>query len=214
VTALALCGWLLALVALARVATLRRRLELVACAEHELRGPLAGLTLAAGRSRPLSPAVIEGQLERARAALADLAAARCGRRARLSAERHDARVLTERVAAGWSAAGGRIALEWSAGAARVEADPGRLSQALGNLLSNALEHGRGPVRLSGRRAGRMLTIEVANRGSAGGGRPERPGRGRGLAIASRAAAEAGGALHVVPSEGETVVALELPLADA
>jgi two-component system, NtrC family, nitrogen regulation sensor histidine kinase GlnL len=214
VTALALCGWLVALVALVRVAALRRRLELVACAEHELRGPLAALTLAARRERPLAPAVIEGQLERARAALADLAAARHGRRAPPSPERHDPHALTERAAAGWTAAGGRIALDWHAGGARVEADPGRLSQALGNLLSNALEHGCGPVTVRGRRAGRMLEIEVANRGSAGGGRPRRAGRGRGLAIASRAAAEAGGNLRVLPAPGETVVALELPLADA
>jgi len=214
VTALALCGWLLALVAFTRIVALRRRLELVACAEHELRGPLAALTLAAGRARPLPPDVIEGQLERARAALADLTAARRGRRPRPSPERHDPHALAERAAAGWCAAGGRIALDWRAGEARVDTDPGRVSQALGNLLSNALEHGRGPVTLSGRRAGRTLTIEVANRGSARGGRPARPGRGRGLAIASRAAAEAGGMLRVVPSDGETVVALELPLADA
>lgn len=213
-TALALCGWLLALAALARVVALRRRLELVAWAEHELRGPLAALTLAAGRARPLEPAVLEGQLERARTALADLAAARTGRRAQAVAERHDPRALAERVAAGWSAAGGRIALEWSASAACVDADQGRLSQALGNLLSNALEHGRGPVTVRGRRAGRKLEIEVANRGAADGERLMRPGRGRGLAIASRAAAEAGGALRLVTSDDETVVALELPLADA
>jgi len=212
--ALALCGWLLALVAAARVVALRRRLELVACAEHELRGPLAALTLAAGRERPLAPAVIEGQLERARAALADLAVARSGRRAAAAVQLHDPREVAERVAAGWSAAGGRIALDWRAGGARVEADPGHLSQALGNLLSNALEHGRGPVTVRGRLAGRMLKIEIANRGSAGGERPRRPGRGRGLAIASRAAAEAGGALRLVASDDETVAALELPLADA
>lgn len=213
-TALALCGWLIALVAIARVVALRRRFELVACAEHELRGPLAALTLAAGRARPLAPAVLEGQLERARAALADLSAARYGRRAGPVVERHEPRAVAERAAAGWEAAGGRIALDWRAGAARVEADPGRLSQALGNLLSNALEHGRGPVTMRGRRVGGVLRIEVANRGSAGGDRRRRPGRGRGLAIASRAAAEAGGHLRIVPRGDETVVSLELPLAEA
>ena len=70
--ALVLSGWFCALLAGWRVLVLGRRLELVASAEHELRGPLAALTLATARSRPLPPTLVEGQLERAHVALADL----------------------------------------------------------------------------------------------------------------------------------------------
>src|SRR5690242_12415809 len=128
--ALAVCGWLSAFAAAWRVLVLMRRLELVACAEHELRGPLAALTLAAGRSRPVPAPVVEGQLERARLALADLTEARRGRRAPSHAGRHDLALLAKRAAAAWN-----VKFEWHAGRAPIDADPGRIAQALGNLLS-------------------------------------------------------------------------------
>src|SRR2546423_2676377 len=80
-------GWIFALMLAMRVRELSRRLELVARAEHELRGPLGalGLIAAAAARDPgpprLAPA-LESQLDRARGGLADLAAAREGRRAR------------------------------------------------------------------------------------------------------------------------------------
>lgn len=214
-TALAIAGWLVALAALLRVRVLSRRLELVADAEHELRGPLAALTLAAGRSRPIEPAVVEAQLMRARLALADLTEARRGRRSAAAAGSHELRPLAERTAAGWRAAGGDVVVDWRAGSASVEADPGRVSQALGNLLANALEHGRGRVSLRGRRLGGKVRIEVAD-GGPGFARAPRAGRGRGrgLGLAARAVEEAGGRLRIASSDGDgTVVAVELPLAD-
>ena len=74
-----------ALVLAACVIELRRRLGLVARAEHELRGPVAVVSLAAERMRR-EPAgrryavALDAELERLRAGLADLAAARAGRR--------------------------------------------------------------------------------------------------------------------------------------
>jgi signal transduction histidine kinase len=196
VTLLAFCGWLLAALAGWRVWALSRRLELVACAEHELRGPLAALTLSAARSDPVPAAVVEGQLERARTALADLTEARRGRRAPARPQRLDLQALAERTAAGWGAV-----VDWRVGEAVVAADPGRISQALGNLLSNAVEHGGGGrVELRALRAGGRLRIEVAD-------------RGRGLAIAGRAVEEAGGRLALASSPGGTVAAIELPLAE-
>jgi signal transduction histidine kinase len=216
VTLLALAGWMLALVAVLRVVGLGRRLELVACAEHELRGPLAALTLAAARSRPIPPAVVEGQLERALVALADLTEARRGLLATALPERHDPRAVAERAADGWAGTGAEVSVEWSAGHALVDADPGRISQALGNLLSNALEHGGGRAELRGTRSGDHVRIEVANRGGPTG--PERGtrrrGRGRGLGIARRAVEEAGGHLRLVHDADGTVASVELPLADA
>src|SRR5438874_2035287 len=77
-------GWVvaggLALVAL----RLRLRLELVARAEHELRGPLTAFSLALDAARGTVAGrrlavVLDAELARARAGLADLAAARRGR---------------------------------------------------------------------------------------------------------------------------------------
>jgi signal transduction histidine kinase len=201
VTAFGICGWLVAFVAIARALALGWRLELVADAEHELRGPLAALTLAAARRGPIAPAVVEGQLDRALAALADLTAARRGQRAPTLAERQEARLVTERAAAGWAGAGADVTLDWDAGDAEVEADGGRISQALGNLLSNAIEHGGGQAHVRGVRCGRNLRIEVS-------------GRGRGLAIATQAVEDAGGRLGLAPGPDGMIAAIELPLADA
>lgn len=180
---------------------LGHRLELVAHAEHELRGPLAALTLAAARQGPVPSNVVEGQLERALVALADLTAARHGRRAPALAERHDVRALAERAAAGWAGAGAEVTVDWQAGNAEVDADAGRLSQALGNLLSNAVEHGDGHAHVRGVRCGRHVRIEVSD-------------RGRGLTIATQAVEEAGGRLGLAPGPGGLVATVELPLAEA
>jgi len=193
--AFAVCGWTLALACLWRVLVLGRRLELVACAEHELRGPLAALTLAAARSRPVPAVVVEGQLERARVALADLAQARHGRRATARPEPHELASVAARAAAAWN-----VRLEWHAGRARVDADPARISQALGNLLSNALEHGGGHAVLRGIRNGGRVRIEVED-------------RGRGLGIAERAVEHAGGRIALSPGREGMVAVLELPVAE-
>ncbi|HEY6835062.1 MAG TPA: ATP-binding protein [Gaiellaceae bacterium] len=46
----------------------------------------------------------------------------------------------------------------------LDADPARLEQALGNLVENALEHGRGPVVLSARPRGDLVELHVADSG--------------------------------------------------
>jgi len=130
----------------------------------------------------------------------------------------------------------RVRMRFSARAAehgralRVDAEPGlmldadelRLSQALGNLVDNALRHGSGAITLSARRAGAAVELAVADEG--GGPAPElrpraferfargdearsRGGAGLGLAIV-RAIAEAhGGAAEL--GDGARVV-LRLP----
>ena len=214
--ALALGGWLVALLAVARVLVLVRRLELVAMAEHELRGPLGALGLAAEAlaKRPSRRAAgaLETQLERARLGLSDLAAARAGGRTPPNARRLEARAVAARATAGWRATGAQVRFDWRAGRAAVHADAARLSQALGNLLSNAIEHGGGEVELRGVRANGRVRIELTDRGP-GFTTPPAPGRGRGLAIAARAVEEAGGTLRIASGEGGSTVAVELPLAD-
>ena len=175
-----------------RLLVLRRRLELVARAEHELRGPLTALLMAAERGVPPG-----AELERVRLGLEDLAAARCGRRAVASRECVDLFELTR------AAARGSAAVDWNAGRAVVRTDPRRLAQALGNLLANAAQHGRGPVVVRGSRAGAAVRIEVVDRGP---GIVRRRRGGRGLTIAQAAAEDAGGRL-----EAHGHPAIEIPV---
>src|SRR5689334_25189587 len=93
---LAMTGWLAALALLAR---LRARQELIARACHELRSPLtaARLALEAGRA----PGVVELELRRAGRAVDDLCAARRGRRAAELVEPVEAGELLGGVRASW-----------------------------------------------------------------------------------------------------------------
>jgi signal transduction histidine kinase len=192
-----------ALVLAVCVVELRRRLELVARAEHELRGPVAVVSLAAERMRR-EPAgrryavALDAELERLRAGLADLAAARAGRRRSRRPRRSELEPLVRSGVEAWRAAGRSVRLDWRAGRVAVRADRGQLAQALGNLLSNASRHGEGPVELRAERRGGAVRVEVRNR------------KRRGLRIASEAARDAGGSLRVEEKDDGVVAALELP----
>lgn len=171
----------------------RARRSLVADAEHELRGAVTAIGLAAERMRrvgatPAFASVVHLQLDRMEAALIDLA---------------EARELRLGRSAPPAAPAGRLA-------SRI--DVGRLSQVVANLVDNAAEHGRGPVtvRWSATSAGARLEIRNGNR-------PREPvdlaaGRGRGLEIAARAARELGGSLRIDSSDEATAATLDLPVA--
>jgi signal transduction histidine kinase len=191
-----------------RVVADHERMLLVAEAEHELRGPLQALALAADMEAPRAGAVdMRADLERARMALADLSAARSGRRADADAEPIRLDRLVWRAAAASDLAarrvGGGVHLDWSAGPVTVHANRGRLSQALGNVLSNAVEHGGGQIRVTGRRTKRGVRVEVQD-----------SGRGHGLAITAKAVRDSGGSLTAAKAGSGTAVAIDLPLADA
>jgi C4-dicarboxylate-specific signal transduction histidine kinase len=186
--ALAACaGWALAAVL---VFSMRRRLSLVADAEHELRGAAAAIGLAAERVARTGATIgfsslVRMQLDRMAAGLEDLAAARAARQT------------------------GRV---------RPLGDPdmdaGRLAQVLGNLIANATEHGVGSVDVSTSRPAGAVRIEIRNRNRpkelSNASAARAGGRGRGLAIAERAARELGGRLRVESQGGETRAELELP----
>jgi signal transduction histidine kinase len=130
-------AWIVAAAAAGRCLALRRRLRLVARAEHELRGPLTTLLLAL----PPQAQRLDTELARVRLGLADLAAARSGRRAPARRE--------------------RLTID----GVPVDADPDRLRQAVGNLVANAHEHGKAPVVITAERRGQSVEIEVTDAGA-------------------------------------------------
>jgi signal transduction histidine kinase len=232
--ALAATGWAVALCALATLALQRvatgRRLALVAEAAHELRAPLSAALLglhgvvadARGARRV---AAVELELRRAGLALADLDAAPRGRRAPELAEPVELRALLSEAVDGWrplaSALGGELLFDTAGARLLVHADRLRLTQAVGNLVLNALEHGAAPVRVRAHATRTHARVEVRDQGPglpapvaelAGGLHAGR--RGHGLAIAARVARRHGGRLLTAPVSSGACVVLELPRADA
>jgi signal transduction histidine kinase len=227
-------GWVVALAALAAALVLwrghDRRLALVAEAAHELRGPLSAALLglhglmpdAAGARRV---AAVELELRRAGLALADLDAAPRGRRAPQCAEPVDVRALLAEAVEAWRPVARSLASELlfdpAGQRAVVAVDRLRLTQAVGNLVLNALEHGAGPVRLRVHATRTRVRIEVRDHGpglpapvaALSEGSLHAGRRGHGLAIAARVVRRHGGRLLTAPVSSGSCVVLELPRAD-
>jgi two-component system sensor histidine kinase MtrB len=189
--------------------------ELIARAEHELRGAATALALvcetlrrdpAAGRHAH----VIDAQLDRLRAGLEDLERARTadgvalmhhmdaeGRHGSAGESRPapvELGALTRAASKPWDAS-----FEWEGGPAPTSIDRRRFAKALGNVLANAAEHGAGDIRVTGRAHDGGVRLQVRN-------------RGRGLAIASEAAEELGGSLRFEIVDDTAVATLDLPAA--
>lgn len=235
--AAAIAGWTgsaaLALALARRRASALAAGERLAAVVHELRGPLqaaefilTGARRVAGAEAAGGLQALEVELGRLRLAVGDLQGT--GRRAALHPGRAgatcDAAALLRDLAPGWCA---RAATEGRAVRVHpptppvpVAADRLRLAQALGNLVANALEHGRGDVevRLTAAPDG-APQIEVRDEGpglpasvAALVARPPDPerARGRGLGIAARIAADAGGRLWAAPAARGSRLVLRLP----
>jgi two-component system, OmpR family, sensor kinase len=220
-------------------AALAQERRFVTDASHELRTPLASLRteleLALRRPRPVSElraalasaAEETERLSRVADDLLVLARADGGRLpvdpepvpvAQLLAE------VTERFEAEAAQAGRAIDLQ-AEDRLEVVVDRLRASQALGNLVDNALRHGRGRIRLVARRADSRAELHVQDEGP---GFPEGfvdhafdrfsradparhgPGAGLGLAIAGVIADAHGGSAHAANRDGGADVWLELP----
>ena len=182
---LAIAGWVLVTGLALQAARLTRRLELVARAEHELRGPVTALTLAVealARRPELSrrAAALDAHLDRLRLGLADLGAARLGRRAAPTPAEIPVELVARAVADAWEpaarGAGAEISFEWRAGPVVACGDRARLSQALGNVLSNAVEHGGERIEVRGERDGESVRIAVGDDGPTGSASERRAAR--------------------------------------
>jgi signal transduction histidine kinase len=208
----------------------RRRALAEAC--HELRGPLAAVTLGLELGRRhdgLSAArirAIELELGRAALALGDLEDARGRRRRDEAGDGVDVAGLIEDSVEAWRAVaslrGAGLRLSWSGPRAIVSGNRLRLAQATGNLISNAIEHAGGDVEVRGRAGAGSVRIEVLDDGPGLGmpvaeliRRSARSGRhGHGLRIARAVAIACGGRLAAAPSRHGARVVLELPLRPA
>lgn len=231
---IATTGWIVAAASMALVLRLRTlsawRMELVARACHELRGPITvarlGLELLAREDgcRPEAVRAIELELASAGVALEDLSVAHQGRRGpwRLGAV-DVAALLAESVEAFRPLAlarGVELGHHCQGCSGVVGVDRVRLAQATGNLIANAIEHGDGHVELCGRTdcAGLEISVndggpglpapvgDLVRRARSGRGR-----RGRGLAIAADVAQRHGGRLVAAADDGGSRLKLELPL---
>jgi two-component system sensor histidine kinase BaeS len=222
----------------------RQRQAMVSDIAHELRNPLTNvrgyLEGAQDGLVPLDDALIASLLEESTLLgrlvddLQDLALADAGR-LHLHPEPLDAVDLVEQVTASHRAAatvaGVTIATD-VAGPVRIDADPGRLRQALGNLVGNALRYTPegGSVTLSASAGAEWATITVADTGTgiaaehlphifdrfyrADASRSrETGGSGLGLAITRYLIEAHGGTIEVESAEGAgSTFTIRLPLA--
>ena len=203
------------------------RLRVVALCTHELRGALTAMGFALGRLEHASDIdgtrvrAMRSGYERALVVARDLEAVRGKRPDAQLPELVDLHGLARGVVETWSActpaACTPVSLEWRAGAARIHGYRVRLTQALDNLVANAVEHGRGPVTVTGRVMGDFVSICVLDRGSglmrslddvrAGSWRAP---RGHGLVIARHAVELHGGSLRAVRGPLGAGVEMRLP----
>ena len=196
---------------------------------HELRRPLQALALSVEPGRPATGG-IESSLFLVTAALDRLDEEINGPGPDRVPTPNPVRPMLEAAVGRWRArariSGGELRLGEVASAV-LEGDPVALSQALDNLIVNAIEHGGPMVEVEARRNGRRLTITVTDSGRAGRLAPRResPGelfarvtgrgrRGLGLSVVRRVAASHHGSFDLRRSEGGAVATLEFPVAPA
>ncbi|HEX3041373.1 MAG TPA: HAMP domain-containing sensor histidine kinase [Solirubrobacterales bacterium] len=192
---------------------------------HELRRPLQALALSLpGDSRRAE--AIGSSLRMAAAAVDRLDREVNGGLAEAVPEPVALRPIVESAVGRWrlrAAAEGRpLRLRWSAGAVELRGSAAELTQAVDNLISNALEHGGGEIAVEVCQEGDLVNVEVGDGGvSAKASKPRRlRGRargarrrhGHGLRIVRRVAARHGGSFRLHRSPHGTTARLALPLA--
>ncbi len=159
----------------------RMRSEFLGMVSHELRTPLSSIKGSAaallGAARAPDPAemlqffrVINDQADRTLSLIADLQDQGRIETGTLSVapEPADVSRLVDEARSTFVRSGGRHALEIDLpqDLPRVLADPGRVEQVLGNLLSNAARHSpeASPIAVAAARDGRQVAVSVADQG--------------------------------------------------
>lgn len=191
-------------------------------AMHELRRPLQvlSLTLPANIDQAVQ---VESSLELATAALERLDREINGGALEKVEAEVSVNALIDEATERWQGvaarSGGGLRKEWNGPEAYVEGDRFELAQALDNLLSNAIEHGAGRVKIGWRREGRWVCISVSSSGALA--RAKAPGRrrsrgsrrrrGHGLRVVERVAARHGGSFTLRSVGDGAKASLRLPL---
>lgn len=194
---------------------------------HELRRPLQAIVLATGE--PVGDGRVESSVQLAAAALDRLDSEINGGAHRDQRETFPAQPLVEAAVGRWQARanliGDSLIVRWRAGRAVIDGDRTELSQALDNLIVNAIEHGGPSIVVEARIQSGRLRVSVADSGRAA--RPEaREGapadviarlagkrrRGHGLAVVRRIVAAHDGRLVLRCADSGSIAMLELPLA--
>jgi signal transduction histidine kinase len=199
-------------------------------AVHEVRRPLQVLALTPPAAVAREAAAIQGSVTMAAVALERLEREINGEAVASRREMTSARALLESAVERWrgraSRSGGSLALRWEAGEVTIEVDRVAITQALDNLIGNAIEHGGSKVVIAAARGRGSLRIAVVDSGREER-RPRRQGsaelvarltgrrrHGHGLRVVRRAAAAHGGRFRLRAASGGTEAVLELPLAAA
>jgi signal transduction histidine kinase len=198
-------------------------------AVHELRRPLQVLAL----SLPGDPEAderVDCSLRTAAAAIERLDQAINGER-RIEDEvpvllEQTVAALVERWQPVAKLAGRPLELRWAAGDSLVSGSLSELERAVDNLISNAYEHGTGPVAVEAQVEAGLLRVTVRDGGARVPASP-RPGgsairrridgrarHGHGLRIVRRAAARHAGRFRLCRGSAGTEAAIELPLLGA
>jgi signal transduction histidine kinase len=160
----------------------RRKDEFLAVLSHELRGPLATIRNAVQVLRQLGPAdprlveardLVDRQVKHLGRLVDDLLDVSRVTRGKVTLHREPLDLAATLAAAAEAARpalearGHRLEVSPPPGPLRVEADPTRLAQVLGNLLTNAAKYtpDGGVVRLSAARAGGEAVLRVRDSGA-------------------------------------------------
>jgi signal transduction histidine kinase len=191
-------------------------------AMHELRRPLQVLSLALPTDSSASTPA-ESSLQLATAALDRLDQEINGDPPEEAAIEVAVEQLIEEAAQRWrkvaASRGGAVTVGWNSEMTFVNGDRFSLSQALDNLLSNAIEHGGGRVEVRARREGDWVRITVADEGAASstaasGHRPRANWahrHGHGLRVVARIAKRHGGSFTLRRTARGAEAVLRLPL---
>lgn len=191
-------------------------------AVHELRRPLQVLSLALPADAPAA-ASVESSLRLARVALDRLDREVNGDLHEEVVGEVSIRGLVDEAVGRWRHAvihsDGSLELESDAEDTYVEGSHFDLAQTLDNLLSNAIEHGGGRVRIGWRREGGWVSVSVTDSGvvaraktdSRGLRRARRQRRGHGLQVVGRIARKHGGSFVLRRAPHGAEARLRLPV---